>query len=49
MILSQQNKGSDINGSFKLHKIYKRFTIITVVSDLKDFEIDDFEINTALE
>ena len=32
IILSQQNKG-DI-GTFKLHNIYKRFTI-TVVSDFK--------------
>ena len=31
-ILSQQNKG--VIGTFKLHNIYKRFTI-TVISDLK--------------
>ena len=31
-ILSQQNKG--VIGTFKLHNIYKRFTI-TAVSDLK--------------
>ena len=31
-ILSQQNKG--VIGTFKLHNIYKRFTI-TVVSDLR--------------
>ena len=43
MILSQQNKGD--TGIFKLHNIYKGFTI-TVFSDLKK---SDFEINAALE
>ena len=42
-ILSQQNKRD--TGIFKLHSIYKRFTI-TVVSDFKK---SDFEINAALE
>ena len=43
IILSQHNKG-DI-GTFKLHNIYKRFTI-TVVSDLKK---SDFKIKAVLE